>query len=281
MTRVCIITDSTVQFTSATFPGRDLVTVVPMQIGINGKLYSDNREIKINQLPLSARDGLEPQVRPPDPFQFGQIMTEVGQNCDEIVAILLSSHLNPAIYSAQEAAASGYCPVTVHVVDSQTTGAGLGLLVQAAAEAASLEAPAVEIKQLLHGLIPHVYTIFCMQSLTYLAHSVQIDLAQALVGEMLGVIPILVLENGRLMPMKKARTSRHLVDIFHEFLSEFGQLRHVALTQGMPPFTHEARALRERISADYPNTPYTEHTFGAALATILGPRSMGLVAMEK
>jgi DegV family protein with EDD domain len=270
-----------VQFTSSTYPGRELVTVVPMQIGLNGKLYMDNRDIKISRLPLSARNGLDPQVSPPNPVEFGQIMADVGQNCDEIIAILLSSHLNPAVHSAQEAANIGYSPVTVHVVDSQTTGAGLGLLVQSAAEAASLGTPAIEIKQILHGLVPHVYTIFCMQSLTYLAHSAKIDVAQALVGEMLGVIPILVLENGRLMPIQKARTPRHLVDIFREFLSEFGQLRHVALMQGMPPFAHEARALRERIGADYPNTPYTEHTLGAALATILGPRSMGIVAMEK
>ena len=258
-----------------------MVTVVPLQIGLGGKLYVDNRDIKISKLPLSARDGLDPQVRPPDPVEFGRIMAEVGQNCDEIIAILLSGHLNPAVHFAQEAAATGYSPVTVHVVDSQTTGAGLGLLVQAAAEAASFGMSPVEIKQLLHGLVPHVYTIFCMQSLTYLAHSVKIDVAQALVGEMLGVIPILVLENGRLMPIQKARTPRHLVDIFHEFISEFGQLRHVALMQGMPPYAHEARALRERISTDYPYTPYTEHTLGAALATILGPRSMGVVAMEK
>jgi DegV family protein with EDD domain len=281
MSRVCIITDSTVQFTSTAYPGRELVTVVPMQIGLNGKLYVDNRDIKISKLPLSARNGLDPQVRAPNPVEFRQIMADVGQNCNEIIVILLSGHLNPAIYYAQEAAASGYSPATVHIVDSQTTGAGLGWLVQSAAEAASLGMPAVEIKQILHGLVPHIYTIFCMQSLTYLAHSVKIDPAQALVGEMLGVIPILVLENGRLMPIQKARTPRHLVDIFHEFLSEFGQLRYVALMQGMPPYAHEARALRERITTDYPHTPYSEHTLGAALATILGPRSMGIVAMEK
>jgi fatty acid-binding protein DegV len=116
----------------------------------------------------------------------------------------------------------------------------------------------------VRGLIPHVYTIFCNQSLSYLQLSGQLDPAQALVGEMLGITPFFILENGRLTPVQKARSTRHLVDTFHEFITEFIHLKHIALLQGLPPFINEARALHERIQENFPTTPFSEHILGAS-----------------
>jgi fatty acid-binding protein DegV len=94
------------------------------------------------------------------------------------------------------------------------------------------------------------------------------------------MLPIYVLENGHLTATQKARNYRHLVDILHEFLYEFGHLEHIALLQGVPPFETEARALRERIVADFPDTPISEHTISATLASIIGPRSLGMFVMQ-
>ena len=49
---------------------------------------------------------------------------------------------------------------------------------------------------MLNRLIPHVYTIYCTQNLTYLSHSGQIDPAQALVGEIMGVTAFFIMERG-------------------------------------------------------------------------------------
>jgi hypothetical protein len=73
---------------------------------------------------------------------------------------------------------------------------------------------------------------------------------------------------------------RNLVEILHEFIIEFGDLKHIALSRGVVPFDNEARSLREHIYTDFPTTPYSEHILGSALASILGPRSLALVAME-
>jgi fatty acid-binding protein DegV len=132
----------------------------------------------------------------------------------------------------------------------------------------------------VRGIIPRIYTVFCTQSLTYLYRSGHLDPAQAIIGEMLGVMPFFILENGRLVPIQKVRNPRHLVDILHEFIAEFENLKHIALVQGVPPFEQEVRNLKERLNGDYPSASYSEHTLGAALATILGPRSLGVFAME-
>jgi fatty acid-binding protein DegV len=153
-------------------------------------------------------------------------------------------------------------------------------LVQAAAEAAAHGLPGARINRLVRGLIPRIYTVFCLQSLSYLAHSGLIDPAQAVVGELLGITPFFILENGRLVPIQKVRSPRHLVDLVQEFISEFSNLKHIALVQGIPPFEQEARTLRDRLNGTLSTTAFSEHTLSTALATIIGPRGLGIVVME-
>lgn len=278
--QVCILTDSTAQFPTPIFPGRELVTILPMHTSLNGQETIDERDLRLIHLPVSARNGLHPQVHPPSLIEFKQAFNRLEQDYEDIILILLSSHLNPAVAYADQATSQANTSANLHLVDSQTTAAGLGWLVQMAAEMAAQGFPAAEILRQVRGFIGHVYTLFCVYNLTYLSHSGQLDPAQALVGEMLGLISFFLLENGRLVPIQKARSSRQLVDTFHEFASEFSHLKHLALLQGLPQFTNEVRNLHERISQDFPNTPYSEHYISVALGMILGPRSLGLVAIE-
>jgi DegV family protein with EDD domain len=243
-------------------------------------MYLDGKDLKTANLPVSAQNSANPQVLPPTPDEFRQAFISLGQKYHEIIVILLSSHLSPAAASAQEAVEIGKGPAIVHIIDSQTTAVGLGLLVQLAARAAQNGEAGPKINRLVRGIIPRIYTVFCVQSLTYLYRSGHLDPAQAIVGEMLGIIPFFIMENGHLVPIQKVRNSRHLVDILHEFIAEFSDLKHIALVQGIPPFEQEARNLKDRLDGDFPGATFSEHTLGTALATILGPRSLGVFAME-
>ncbi len=280
MPRVCILTDSTAQFTVPVFPGLDLVNVIPLRVQLDDQIYYDGKDLKAAILSRAEHGEAGPIALPPSPEDFRQAFTTLGRKYNEIIVILLSSQLNPTFTAAQEAASTVRGPASIHFIDSQTTAVGLGLVVQAAAEAAEKGATSTRINRLVRGLIPRIYTVFCVQSLSYLYRSGHLDPAQAIVGEMLGMTPFFILENGRLVPIQKIRNSRHLVDILHEFISEFGNLKHIAIVQGVPPFEQESHNLRERINGNFPSATFSEHTLGAALATILGPRSLGVVAME-
>jgi DegV family protein with EDD domain len=204
----------------------------------------------------------------------------LGRTYKEIVVILLSSHLSQAVANAQRAAQGMKSAANIFIVDSLNTAVGLGLLVQAAAEFNYRNHSGIEINRLVRGMINHIYSVFCLPDLHYLYHSGQIDPAQAIVGEMLGVIPFFTLENGRLVHTQKIRSPRHLVDIMYEFVAEFENLKYLALVQGISSYDQESRNLRERISQNIRTTPICEHGLSLALATILGPHSMGLVVME-
>lgn len=254
MFRTCILTDSTVSFTKPVFPGLDHVHVIP----------------QVEQPPCA-----------PTADTFRQTFVNLGSRYHEIITLLGSAHLSPAVENARQAAASLKSPLNIQVLDSQTTAVGLGLLVQAAADSIQRGLPAQDICNQIRGMSRNIFSIFCLPDLTSLYQSGQIDQAQAIVGEMLGVIPIFVMENGQLIHVQKIRSPRHLVDILFEFVMEFEHLKFLALLQGSTFFEQECRNLRERINQNLRTPHLSEYPVNPTLATLLGPRSIGVITMQK
>jgi DegV family protein with EDD domain len=280
MSQACIITDSTALFPTPFYSGHELVRVLPMQIHLNGKVYLEGDGINIAQLPDSQISGFQPYVTPPSLETLDHTIGKLENEYQEIIILLLSSHLLFSMKQFYRKADSLRSSATIHILDSLTTATGLGYLVQIAADACQQGLPALEITRLLRGLIPQVYMILCLQSLSYLKRSGHIDRAQALVGEIMGISPIFMIENGHLIPVQKARSTRNLVDIFHEFVTEISSLSHIAQLKGTPVFENESRYIRDRVRADFPEVPYTEHTLGPTLGAIFGPQTLGVVAIE-
>jgi DegV family protein with EDD domain len=278
MPRTCILTDSTACFTKTSFSGQELVTILPHHILVNNQILPDSSDLSIYFPTEQFTD--PPVTRPPSREDFCDAYASLGLTYKEIIVILLSSHLSQSLHNAQQAIRAAKSSANVFIIDSLNTGIGLGLLVQAAADLAHRGYSGVEINRLIRGMINHIYSVFCLPDLSYLYRAGQIDPAQAVVGEMLGVIPFFTLENGRLVHTQKIRSPRHLVDIMYEYVAEFENLKYLGLIQGLNTYEQESRNLRDRIGQNVRTTPLCEHSLSLSLATLLGPRSIGLVVME-
>ncbi len=278
MPRTCILTDSTAYFTKPAFAGQEHVTILPHHIQADGYFLPDSKDLSPYR--IFPQSKITPLTIPPSVDAFQAAYASLGMKYKELVVILLSSHLSQANANAHLAAESTKSSANIFIIDSLNTAIGLGLLVQAAAEFSHRGYTGVEINRLVRGMINHIYSVFCLPDLTHLYRSGQIDPAQAIVGEMLGVIPFFTLENGRLVHTQKIRSPRHLVDIMFEFVAEFENLKYLALLQGINSYEQESRNLRDRISQNVRTAPLCEHGLSLALATTLGPHSIGLVAME-
>lgn len=195
--------------------------------------------------------------------------------------LTISSLLNPATKFALSAAGEFCNHTTIDVVDSQTTGIGLGLLVQAAATEASAGIPPAEIERQIRASISRIYMLFCIPELTYLANSGYMDYSQALVGELMELLPIFAIEEGRLIPVEKVRTQRHLFESFQEFMNEFDDPAYIALTRGTNHNTLRTRHVRQYVQEIFPDTTFSDHALAPHLAALFGPQSTGLIIMEK
>jgi DegV family protein with EDD domain len=271
MPNVCILTDSTAQFTLASFPGYERVHVIPFDL-----------QDVVRQEGRSLPGGVYIQKRliPPSPQDFVRFYARLSRDYDSIVVLTLSALFNPTMSHALAAADLYSNGVPVEVIDSQTTAIGLGLLVQVAAEAASQGASLKEIDRVLRASLPRLYLLLCIPELTYLAASDHMDYAQAMVGEMMGILPVFIFEDGRLVPMEKVRTPRHLFEAFQDFMGEFEAPAQIALVNSSGRGSLRTSPLRQFVEETFPETLFSEHSIQPHLAALFGPRCIILAVLE-
>ncbi len=278
MAKTCILTDSTAQFPIPAFTGRNRVSVIPLTISPAN--IGNAETLRAVDLPVTASLDFKTRVLPPSVASFEKQFNSLANNYDGIVAIMHASTLSPTYQNAVTAAKNLEGKAEIEIIDAQTIATGLGLVVQTAALAAENGQSVNEISELIRSLLPRVYSIFCIPGLSYLRESGFLGQAQSLVGEMLKMLPIYVLEAGELTPTLKARNHRHLVDLLHEFITEFDTLDHLGLIQGVPPFETETRALRERLALDFDELNISEHTISPELSLMIGPHSLGMFLLQ-
>jgi DegV family protein with EDD domain len=280
MGSVCILTDTSAQFPQLAFPGRSLVRVLGLDVSLNGVIFEEGKDLKASNLPLIATPQLNPRLLAPTPDKLHNLLLSLGQSYDEVITILLSSQLSKVYDCVERAANEVKGRVRVQMIDSQTTSVGLGILVQTAAEAAAAGVSGAEIERMVRSLIPHMYMVVCTPGLSYLSYAGYIDRAQATLGEMLNLLPIFAMEEGHLTPLEKVRNHRNMLDFFQEFLDEFDSIQHIAMLQSVQPNQQDSRLLREHAEDFFEQTPFSEHTINLPLATLLGPRTQGLIVVE-
>jgi DegV family protein with EDD domain len=271
MPTICILTDSTAQFTLANFPGHEHVYIIPFDF--QNPAHQEGKLLPADIL-------LQGQLIPPSLQEFVRYYARLSRDYDSIVVLTLSSQLSPTMMHALSASDKYNNSTTVEVIDSQTTATGLGMLVQFAAGVASEGASLKEIVRQLRANIPHVYMLFCIPELTYLAHSGYMDYAQALVAEIMGMLPIFTFEDGRLVPLEQVRTPRHLLEAFQDFMGEFESPSQIALMRSLGRGGPHTSSLRQFVKETFPGTFFSEQTIQPHLAALFGPRSIGLTIME-
>lgn len=276
---ICILTDSAVQFPNPVFEGRNLVSILPTLWEENSGIKWQS-DLKAADLPQSVQTEKAPKLKMTSVQEFEDAFRQLGSHCEGVLALFSSAQFDESYSLAVEAAEILQGSVAIRVVDSKTTSLGLGMLVQIAAKAAEEEQGLSDLELHIRSLIPRVYTLLCIPSISYLHRRGFINASQALVGEYLGMLPVFTLDDGELIPSEKARNNRHLVDIMQEFLAEFAELQHIALLQGTPSFEQETRALRERLAEDHASTPISEQIISAPLASMIGPHSLGIFALQ-
>jgi DegV family protein with EDD domain len=271
MHNVCIITDSTAQFTQVHFPGHERVHVIPIDIQ-----NSTDQESQTSPGGIAFKR----QLIPPSAQEFVRFYARLSCEYDSILVLTVSSFLNSTMKQALSASDQYSNGATVEVIDSQTTAIGLGMLVQLAASAASGGASLKEIVQQLRASIPRIYMLFCIPDLTYLASSGLMENSQALVAEMMGMLPIFGFEEGRLVPLEKVRTPRHLFEVFQDFLGEFETPSVIALLRNLGRGSLRIGPLRQFVKDTFPEALFSEYIVQPSLAALFGPRSTGLFVME-
>jgi fatty acid-binding protein DegV len=218
------------------------------------------------------------RIIPPIAEDFKRAYRELEQEFNAILVLLASESILPGVSAAQIAAQSHGGTAKISVLDSQQIGPGLGLLAQIGAQKAAAGACLTEVEAGIRAYIPFLFTLICPEAASA-PQDEQIDPAVAALAELPGALPIYSLEDGDLMPYKKVRTRRHLLETLQEFLEEFESPQQLAYFRGYATRLR-ARQLRESANGLFPDTPFTEMDLNAPLSALFGAQTVGITVLE-
>lgn len=259
--------------------GSEGITVIPLNIHLGGQRFRDGIDIDKEEYfkRLKSTDSLPFTTAPPlDTFE--DVYRSLGKGTEDIVSIHTSAGLSSTVDLAREAADSLIGQRRVAVVDSLSTSLALRTLVVAATEAAREGATIEEVVRLARAMIPHVYLVFFVDSLEYLERGGRVGRAEALLGTMLRIKPLLIIEDGEILPLEKVRTRSAGMDKLFEFITEFPQLEKIVIVKGAS--ATDPTSLVERLAVPFPNREIDVVTYGPVLATHLGPGAVGVFVYE-
>lgn len=189
-------------------PGREKnFTVVPLTLRFGEEEYIQGVTISNHQFyeKLVECDAL-PTTSQATPYQFEEFFRRAVDAGDDVVAITLSSKLSGTCQSAQVAAAD--FPGRVFVVDSASVTIGMGILAEFALELVQQGLTAGEIAEKLTQQRNKVCIVALLDTLEYLKKGGRISSAVAIAGGLLGIKPVVGLEDGSVKILGKARGSK-------------------------------------------------------------------------
>jgi len=207
---------------------------------------------------------------------YSDLQTETSQ----ILSIHHAASISPTYQHALEASQLFRGRLDIQVVDSQSISLGLGLLVQALAHMAERGDALDGLVRLVRGLIPRLYMVIFLEDLTFIERNGLISRSQAILGNMLGILPFLTMEDGHLIAMEKVRTRTRAIEKLIEFISEFSALEQIGILQSHAAPSEETEMLAERLRALYPSTPISSACYGPVLSTVVGYDGLGAVVLE-
>jgi len=172
------------------------------------------------------------------------------RGADAVVSLHLSAEFSgtyeAAVLAAQDA------PLPVRVVDTRMVAMALGYCVLTAAETALAGGTADEVVVAAEKRAAATAGFFYVDTLEYLRRGGRIGAARALLGSALAVKPLLHLEDGRIQPLEKVRTSSRAIARLEEIAIQQAGTAEVDVTVHHLAAAERAEAIAERLRARIP-----------------------------
>ncbi|GAB1645630.1 DegV family protein [Krasilnikovia sp. MM14-A1259] len=279
---VAVVTDSTA-YLPAELSGRYDLTVVPLTVVVNGHEGREGLEIAPDDVAraLAARRVAVSTSRPA-PERFLATYRELLESgADGVVSVHLSGKLS-GTYDAACLAAAELGP-QVEVVDSGTTGMGLGFAALAAATEAGHGRSLAEVRQAADVHAAHVSTLFYVDTLEFLRRGGRIGAASALLGTALSVKPILHVVDGTIVVRDKVRTAGRALARLVDLAVEASGTGDVDIAVHHLGAQDRAAALADAVSVrlgDRMQDCYVTE-IGAVVAAHVGPGVAGVVVHRR
>ncbi len=268
-----IVTDSSCDLSPKLLEQYD-IKVVPLSIRFGTTEYPDSTTIGPSEFwALCAASPALPETAAPSPGAFVDCFNDLAlQGATEIICITLSKKLSGTMQSAQVAANNVTDKIPVHVIDSESVSMGVGLLCLRAAELARSGMTSTEIIDLVNESRTRSSLFASLDTLENLKKGGRIGGAQAMLGSLLSIKPVITVVDGLVAQDSKQRTRGKALEYLKEKLKRAQPGTRMAICHGDAPDIEEFAAAVAEIHTG----EIVVSDIGAVIGTHSGPRVMAV-----
>jgi len=274
-TNTAVVLDSTADYPEGPrrFPNW---RVVPLYVRFGAESFRDYAELGPQEFYERLRSAPElPTTSQPTPGDFLEVYRGL-EEYERILSLHIPETLSGTVESARmagEELGGG----KVRAIDSGTVSAGLALLALGVQERLERGTTDEEVDAYVERFRRESRIVFTVDTLEYLAKGGRIGKAAAMAGTLLNIKPILAIEAGEVVPLKRVRGAHkaflELVEVFEQGSVDRRSLR-VGIADADAPDRRDA--IGELVHRTRPRArAEVETTLGAVVGTHAGPGAVG------
>ena len=272
--RFAVVTDSTADLPDE-WRDRYGIEVVPLKVLFGNETFRDRIDITDDEFfrRLATSTKL-PTTSAPSPGEFADVFSRLAKDHDGCISIHIGAQLSATAEAARVGAQSvdGF---KVNVIDSQTVTMPLAFLCRTAAECGTLEEATAAVEQ----RVPKCRVLALLDTFKYIEMGGRVNRAQAMIGTMLDVKPILLVADREIKSVDRVRTRSRAISRMVDFFRAEIPIEHVAVVHAQAP--DEAEMIAADLRKTLPGLEIPIGQIGTVLATHTGPKALGLVYIKK
>jgi fatty acid kinase fatty acid binding subunit len=251
------------------------IQVVPLKVLFGSETFRDRVDMTDAEFfaRLAASSKL-PTTSAPSPGEFAEVYRRLARDYESCISI----HIGAQLSATAEAARIGAQSVDgfkVEVIDSETVTMPVAFLCRVAAESPSLDEATAAVKE----RVPKARVLALLDTLRYLEMGGRLSKAQAVIGTMLDLKPLLLVKDREIKPVDRVRTRARAIGRMVEFFRGELPVEQVGVMHAQAP--DEADEIASRLRAELPGQEVTIGQIGCVLGTHTGPKALGVVYLKK
>ena len=256
------------------------IEVVPLNIHFGPDVYKD----RVNLMPDTFYDKLIngnvlPTTSQPSVGEFIEVYERLGSDADGIVSVHLSEKLSGTMNSARLASQQAKAEGPIEVVDTFQVSMGVGICAMEAAEAANSGGDMNQVKLSARNAVTRSQCFFMLETLEFLQKGGRIGKAQALIGNLLKIRPMLMLQEGEVHPLGRERTRRKGIAKLVDTVKELAPISGLAVMYSTGQ--DEAQTLAQNVSKFMiEGREPMMLQIGPVIGTYAGPDTLGIALIS-
>jgi len=275
LANVAIVTDSVADLPAEVAEELGIV-VVPLVVRFQDEIYRDGIDLSPDEFYEKLKTSkVLPATSVPPVAGFVDAYNRLAEKTNDIVVISLTSKLSATYQVALEAVGLMKKKCRVEVLDSQWAVMPQGFIAIGAARAARGGASIDEVLDVARNNIDRVDMCAAFDTLEYLQRGGRIGKAQAFVGSLLKVNPVISIRDGEVYPYARERSRAKALDQLCNLPTTFSKVEGLAVEYATD--LDEANNLTQQLHSKYPQIPIYLSRASPVIGTHTGP---GLVVVS-